>query len=348
MIGNIEDMNTYYLGPFPPAYGGVTIKNQNLYIALRDNIQIDKIDFSEIKRKNIQEAIKLIKALLNPNSRFVVGVAGKNTRKYFSKLLYLLNRKAMEKSIIMIMGGSAANDIAEDSEFTKYVSTYKKIYVETTGMIDRLKQVGLTNVGYYPNGRFTPMHLNAKESSDSNKFKCVFFSLIQPEKGVDIIIETARQLPKIEFVFYGVIDEKYKAEFETCCTELNNVSYKGIFSGSAEEVYSELQQYDILLLPKRGKAEGVPGVLIEAKIAGVPAIVSNHNYNAEIVTDQYDGIVMQELTANCLKRSICSLVTNPTMQKNMSMNAQIAAEKYYIEKYIDELVEEVGGKDDQK
>lgn len=337
-------MSIYYLGPFPPAYGGVTIKNQNLYIALCDNLKIKKVDFNKIKRRNLKELMRLVMALLNQNNIFVIGVAGKNTRKNFSKLLYLLNRKAMEKSIIMIMGGSAANDIAEDSEFTKYVSTYKKVYVEIPGMIDRLKQVGLTNVGYYPNGRFTPKHLNAKEFSDSNKFRCVFFSLIQPEKGVDIIIETARQLPKIEFVFYGVIDEKYKAEFEACCTELNNVSYKGIFSGSAEEVYNELQQYDILLLPTRWKAEGVPGVLIEAKIAGVPAIVSNHNYNAEIVTDQYDGIVMQELTANCLKRSICSLVTNPTMKKNMSMNAQIAAEKYYIEKYIDELVEEVEGK----
>lgn len=337
-------MSIYYLGPFPPAYGGVTIKNQNLYIALRDNVKIKKVDFNRIKRKNLKEFIRLITVLLNPNNIFVIGVAGKNTRKNFSKILYLLNRKAMKKSIIMIMGGSAANDIAEDSEYTKYISTYKKVYVETIGMIDRLKQVGLTNVGYYPNGRFTPKHLTEKKYSDVNKFRCVFFSLIQLEKGVDIIIETARQLPEIEFVFYGVIDEKYKAEFEACCSELNNVSYKGIFGGSAEETYNELQQYDVLLLPTRWKAEGVPGVLIEAKIAGVPAIVSNHNYNAEIVTDQYDGIVMQELTANCLKRSICSLVTNPTMQKNMSMNAQIAAEKYYIEKYIDELVEEVEGK----
>lgn len=341
-------MGIYYLGSFPPAYGGVTIKNQNLYIALHDNIQIKRVDFNKIKRRNLKELARLVIVLLNPNNRFVIGVAGKNTRKNFSKLLYLLNRKAMKKSIIMIMGGSAANDIAEDSEFTKYVSTYKKVYVETTGMIERLNQAGLTNVGYYPNGRFTPRHLNVKEFINKDKFRCVFFSFIQPEKGVDIIIEAARKLPEIEFTFYGVIDEKYKEKFEACCSELNNVSYKGIFSGSTEEVYNELQKFDVLLLPTSWKAEGVPGVIIEAKIAGLPSIVSNHNYNAEIVTDQYDGIVMQELTANCLITNICSLVNNPTIQKKMSMNAQEAAEKYYIENYIAELVEEVEGKNNEE
>ena len=45
-------MAIYYLGTFPPEYGGVTVKNQNLYSALSKKIEIDRVDFSEIKRRN--------------------------------------------------------------------------------------------------------------------------------------------------------------------------------------------------------------------------------------------------------------------------------------------------------
>ena len=95
-------MSIVYMGAFPPGYGGVTIKNQNLYAALEKEIPIKKVDFNRVKRKDIKEAGRLVFHLLNPRNRFVVGVSGKITRKRFTQVLYYLNRKAMRKSIIMI------------------------------------------------------------------------------------------------------------------------------------------------------------------------------------------------------------------------------------------------------
>ena len=40
-------MKAYYIGIFPPKYGGVTIKNDNLYNALKNYIEIDKIDLNK-------------------------------------------------------------------------------------------------------------------------------------------------------------------------------------------------------------------------------------------------------------------------------------------------------------
>lgn len=48
-------MKTYYLGSFPPPFGGVTTKNLNLYTALSEKIEIGKVDFSKIKRMDISE-----------------------------------------------------------------------------------------------------------------------------------------------------------------------------------------------------------------------------------------------------------------------------------------------------
>jgi len=331
----------YYLGTFPPEYGGVTIKNLNLYTALKDWISIDNVDFSEIKRKNINELLKLIRVIINPNHTFVVGVAGKKTRKKFCKLFYYINRKAMNRSIILLMGGTASNDIAEDPEYTKYVREYKKVYVETVGMQKILQAAGLKNVGYYPNGRFKPQNKIISRTVDCRNLKCVFFSLIQPQKGASIILDTAKKLPNVDFAFYGMIDEQYREEFYSKVGELSNVNYFGVFKGNSEDVYKELRKYDVLLLPTTWKAEGVPGILVEAKIAGIPVIVSNHNFNAEIVEDKYDGIVMEEITIDCLVKNIKNLLENSALLGIMSHNALESSHNYYIENYFDTVLSDL-------
>ena len=73
--------NIYYLGAFPPPFGGVTVKNSNLFIALKKRLDIKKIDFSEIKRKNVKTVVSFVHAFLGQNNIFVIGVAGRNTRK---------------------------------------------------------------------------------------------------------------------------------------------------------------------------------------------------------------------------------------------------------------------------
>ena len=39
-------MAVYFLGAFPPTYGGVTIKNESLYQALSKYIDLKKVDFN--------------------------------------------------------------------------------------------------------------------------------------------------------------------------------------------------------------------------------------------------------------------------------------------------------------
>ncbi len=58
-------MARWYLGTFPPPFGGVTTKNLNLYTALSENTEIGKIDFSEIKSKDISKLLRLISVFFN-------------------------------------------------------------------------------------------------------------------------------------------------------------------------------------------------------------------------------------------------------------------------------------------
>ena len=336
-------MSLFYIGGFPPPYGGVTTKNDNLFIALREQIDIERIDFNEIKRKNLKQAFNLIDALLNRQNRFVVGVAGKKTRKNLCKLMYFVNRKAMEKSIIFLMGGTAANDIASDKEYQKYISRFKRVYAETHGMVSTLRNAGLNNAEYYPNCRFKPGKNFSIMGETSQGLKCVFFSLIRKEKGADLVLDVAAQMAGISFTFYGPIEEDYKTEFLEGIKNLPNTSYYGVFSGNADEVYQELGKYDVLLFPTKYDIEGVPGILVESKIAGITCVVSDKSYNAEIVKDGIEGIVLKNNTSEELKRSLEKLESNREKLSELKESNRHSANHYFIESYIDRIIECVGG-----
>ena len=251
-------MSTVYVGAFPPDYGGVTIKNQNLFIALEKEIEIKKIDLNKVKRGGIKEVVRFVFYFLNP--------------KRFTQILYYLNRRAMRKSIIMIMGGTASHDMSIDPEYRKCAMGYKRIYVETQSMKTEMNAAGFENVEVYPNGRFKPQQVVQPKGTDK-RLQCVFFSLIQPEKGADLVLEAAKALSDVNFAFYGRIVPQYEKSFMLSVNSLENVSYCGIFKGTNEEVYAELSKYDILLLPTKWNSEGVPGVPGDLRAADCPRLL---------------------------------------------------------------------------
>ncbi len=341
-------MKLYFLGSFPPPYGGVTVKNQNLYTALSEKLEIEKIDFSEIKRGGFKTAWRLARCFFGRQSTFVIGISGKKTRRRFCHLLYDCNRPAMKRSVLFLMGGSVSKEIAADVKYQKYVREYKQIYVETHGMMRELEAAGLTNVGYYPNCRFRPTKgPDVSPTSSSGPLKCVFFSLIQPQKGADLVMEAAKQTPEISYAFYGPVDEAYKDEFLHALDQVNNAQYYGAFSGTPDEVYNELSKYDVLLFPTRWPAEGVPGTLVESKIAGVPAIVSDICYNAEVVEDGVSGVVLKENTAEELAKAIEGLDADRDALYRLKRGAKQSAEKYYIENYMEELLKKLGRQEER-
>ena len=65
-------MGVYYIGAFPIEGGGVTIKNRDLFIALKEKgVQIKAIDLNKITRgRNLWELVRLLVVLVCPWNRF--------------------------------------------------------------------------------------------------------------------------------------------------------------------------------------------------------------------------------------------------------------------------------------
>lgn len=335
-------MKYVYIGQMPPPYGGVTIKNRILYGALKKDIFVDYIDFGFNLRKVLKNVLKLLLAIADRDTVLILGLSS-NSLSLFNEVYYHLNKSCMKKSIVIIMGGTAANFFCENMKKIKLIKEYKAIFVETCGMRETFFENGINNVQILPNCREKSIDMIKTKKNNNKELKCVFFSLISKEKGADIVIEAANKLlladKSISIDFYGEINLKYKEEFIKKINDVKSIKYKGIFKGNNENVYKKLNEYDLLLLPTRWVHEGVPGILIEAKIAGVPAIVSNINFNSEIIEDGKNGIILKQNTTDELFASIKKMDSNRKLLDEMKKNARISAEFYYIENHIKKITD---------
>ena len=332
-------MAIYYIGSFPPSYGGVTIKNKNLYEALPENLDVCKIDMNRIKGGDVREMLRFAWAMLT-GKQYIIGLAGQKNRRQFTKLMYRFKRKAMGRSVMLVMSGVVEDMIQAGPDFLAKMNTYRRVYLEFPGMARKLEAAGVTNAAVYPNGRLRPAEFPPIVTG-KDALQCVFFSLIEPEKGVDRILEAAKALPDVQFHFYGKIIPSYQDAFMGAVEGLDPVQYHGVFEGASGDAYAELGKYDVLLLPTRCKTEGLPGILIESKIAGLPCVISDINYNREVVTDGVDGVILSEDTAQALVRAIRILDDDRNLLFAMKHSSRETAAQYYIDVCAENVIKDL-------
>ena len=82
---------------------------------------------------------------------------------------------------------------------------------------------------------------------EDHKIRCMFFSLIGKAKGADLVLDVASDLPKVEFHFYGRIEESFEQRFINRISGLPNAEYHGAFNSVDGDMTRELSQYDIHL-----------------------------------------------------------------------------------------------------
>lgn len=169
----------------------------------------------------------------------------------------------------------------------------------------------------------------------------VYFSLISPDKGARIVLEAAGSIPQMEFHFYGRIEEGFSEEFLRTVRGLENVTYHGVFDSVTGDVLAELNQYDLHLFPTLCPNEGVPGVIPETKMAGVPTIASKRGYNAELVRDGVDGVLTERDDASELVEVLSWMTARPDVVDDMKAAALASAEPFYIDRYTNWLASDL-------
>lgn len=323
-----------YIGSFPPPFGGVTVKNALLYEELQKYLDIERLDVMDAKHLHPTALVRLLGAMLGRKGSVIIGLSS-SWRRRVSRILYYLNRKKARRSILVVMGGR----IEIDQKSISVINAFRRIYVETEEMKRQLESAGANAVSLYPNCRRRPDVSCTVSNTVANKIKAVFFSKISIDKGADVVLAAATRLPEIEFHFYGQIEGEFRFEFDQAVAKCANVFYHGVFDSVISDAYSELNKYDVHLLPTRYFNEGIPGVIPESKIAAIPTIASATENTRSLIEDGVDGVLLSEVNAERLSGALLKLANNPELLDRMKIKAHESAERFYIERYGEEIAE---------
>ena len=329
-----------FIGEVPPPYGGVAVKDKLVFKEVYEELGTQMIDLVECKRHPLKMPYifaKIIFAMLM-KKKIIIGVGTSKRRKILLQLQkFLGGEKGLRSVVLLGMGGRMHEVDAKDTQMRMLMSQTNSVWVETEGMIREMNKRGINQARFFPNCR-TKENAVQPCKRDTEVLKLVFFSRICTEKGVNVIIEAFDSFDRqCSLDFYGEIATAFKEEFEDFLRMHPQIHYHGVYDAVNGDVYQELNQYDVMLLPSRWMGEGVPGALVESKMAGITAIVSNWNFNKEVVLDGIEGIVLKTTDAENLVKAVNRLCNDQHMLQVLKDGAFASHKRYCIDTYKTEL-----------
>lgn len=127
-----------------------------------------------------------------------------------------------------------------------------------------------------------PAGAAARGSRKATGGKVLWFSRLDQDKRVDLLIEIARRTAAmgLEFVVYGVSVVNADVEYVRGLRALPNVDYRGPLGSLADLVD---QDFDAFLYTSA--ADGFPFVLLEMAALGLPIVASKVGGIGEVITD---------------------------------------------------------------
>jgi glycosyltransferase involved in cell wall biosynthesis len=113
-----------------------------------------------------------------------------------------------------------------------------------------------------------------------------YLGSLSEEKRPEWVLDVARALPEARVLVAG--DGPMREELESAAASLG--SGRVSFLGSVADPRSFLDALDVLLIPSR--TEGVPGVLIEAALVGVPVVATAVGGLPSVLRDTQVGVAV--------------------------------------------------------
>jgi glycosyltransferase involved in cell wall biosynthesis len=122
----------------------------------------------------------------------------------------------------------------------------------------------------------------------------VVVGALSSEKGVDLAISALAHVPSVNLVVVG--DGPQRGALEDLASSI--AAERVHFTGALDSPGVAFEAADLLVLPSR--TEGLPGVLIEAGLRGLPSVATDVGYVRDIILDGETGIVVDAGDATAL------------------------------------------------
>jgi glycosyltransferase involved in cell wall biosynthesis len=146
-------------------------------------------------------------------------------------------------------------------------------------------------------------------------------------------------VPRCRFVFVGARSEAAPQLFDDCvelCRE-QNIADRVHFLGKRTDIPNVLSSLDVFVLSSL--REGAPISVIEAMMAGVPALLSDIPALREISDEGKYAVLFQTGDRNDLAAKLISLANDPAERSRLASRArQWALEQFGIKRHIEDLL----------
>ena len=185
-----------------------------------------------------------------------------------------------------------------EAKLYSFLKTYKKVdlYVCPSNFLEN-KLLSASNIY---NGKTFTIHNFIERKFTPNKLEnnnpyIVFVGRLSAEKGVKLLSETAKLLPKINFVVAGTGPD------DDCLKNIPNINLLGFVSG---QDLADLMANAKLLIAPSVCYENCPLSILEAHSMGVPVVTMNSGGMAELVCIGKTGGLCFEPTPTCLAETL--------------------------------------------
>lgn len=265
--------------------------------------------------------------------------------KVFPWLLRWANIGGKCKLHYYVVGGWLSGYLDRSKKAVADLQKLDAIYVEVPAMLRELQTRGFTN-GVLVNKfrRMVPVLIDDMNMNPQAPYRLCYFSRVMKEKGVEECIEAVKEANcragfiKYALDIFGSIYEPYRKTFSLMEKEFPDfISYGGIvdFQKSAKV----LKDYFAMLFPTYYASEGYPNAVVDAFAAGLPVIATRWNYNADIICDGEDGILIDVGSIEQIVDAVEELANNSQLYEAMRKNCIARCEEYLPEKAIIKVIE---------
>ena len=195
--------------------------------------------------------------------------------------------------------------------YTKILKTYKKVnkFICPSYFIE---QKLLENKEFERKTIVMHNFIELKELINRKKENYVlFFGRLSEEKGLDIFIETCKQLPQIKFKIAGT------GPLEKSLQGIENIEYVGFKVG--KELEELISKAKFSVYPSIWY-ENCPLSILESQSLGTPIITANYGGMKELVKNNETGILVNDINVENLQKAIKKLYFNNTLLNKMTEN----------------------------
>jgi len=156
---------------------------------------------------------------------------------------------------------------------------------------------------------------------------------LTPQKGHKYLLEAAREIiskyPDVWFLLVG--DGELKEQLRDL-RDRWKLRPQVIFLGARPDIPKILAAADIFVLPSLW--EGLPLVLIEAGLTGLPVVACKVDGVVEIIQEGHNGFLVLPKDANSLAKAIQALVEEPRLRREMGESGRTVASTCFDMKKI--------------